>query len=196
LGRTFHSAQKSMEDRVRRVEEEARRIEARESQKAQELTIPVDLWLNSGIKEGGILIIQQNRRVRQRLTNALTRQGYKVRAVEGGRQALSAFQEASYSLIVIHWGIFQKSSDLVGMLHKAFPQTRIIITSPKFAWPNENIAGAQHGMEALKAGAYSYIPEQHIRRNILTCVETAMASKEKACPILMSGLACNLQCVV
>ena len=185
-----------MEDRVRRIEEEVRRFAEREDRKVQELTIPVDLWLDSGLEEGGILIIQRNPTVRRRLTDALVRRGYKARAVEGGRQALSAFRQASYSLIVVHWGIFQRSSDLVGLLRKAFPQTRIIITSPNFAWPNENTSSSQRGIEALEAGAYSYIPEQHIRRNIVTCVETAMASKEKACPVLMSGRACNLQCVI
>jgi DNA-binding response OmpR family regulator len=185
-----------MEARVRRVEEEVRRIQRREDRKVQDLTVPVDLWLGSDFKEGGILIIQRDPTVRRRLANALRRQGYKVRTVEGGQQALSAFRQASYSLMIVRWGIFQRSSDLVGLLRRAFPQTRVIITSPNFAWPNENAAGAQRGMEALEAGAYSYIPEQHIRRNILACVETALASKEKACPVLMSGSACNLQCVV
>lgn len=196
LGRTFYSAQRDMKERVRRVEEEVGRIREREERKAQELTVPVDLWLRSGLKEGGILIIQQNPTVRRRLTNALARRGYRVRTVEGGRQALSALRQASYSLIIVHWGtFFQRSSDLVGLLRKAFPQTKIIITSPNFAWPNENSSGAQRGMEALEAGAYSYIPEQHIRRNVLTCVERALVSREKACPVLMDGLACNLQCI-
>ena len=197
LGRTFYSAQRDMEERVRRVEEEVSRIRGREERKAQELTIPVDLWLHSGLKEGGILIIHGNPTARRRLTNALVRRGYKVRTVEGGREALSAFRQASYSLIIVNWGtFFQRSSDVVGLLRKAFPQTKIIITSPNFAWPNENSAGAQRGMEALEAGAYSYLPERHIRRNILTCVERALVSREKACPVLMSGLACNLQCIV
>jgi DNA-binding NtrC family response regulator len=185
-----------MEDRVRRIEEEVRQITGREYRKTQDLTVPVDLWLGSGLAEGGILIIQRNPTVRRRLANALRRRGYKIRAVEGGQQVLSAFRQASYSLIVVNMGIFLRSSELVGLLRKAFPQTRIIITSPDFAWPSENDAGAQRGMEALEAGAYSYIPERHIRRNIITCVETALVSKERACPVLLSGRACNLQCVI
>lgn len=196
MGRSFYSAQKNMEDKVRRIEEEVRQIAGREYRKTQNLTVPVDLWLGSGLEEGGILIIQRNPTVRRRLANALRRRGYKIRAVEGGRQALSAFRQASYSLIVVNMGIFLRSSELVGLLRKAFPQTRIIITSPDFAWPSEDAAGAQRGIEALEAGAYSYIPERHIRRNILTCVETALASKERACPVLLSGRACNLQCVI
>ena len=83
----------------------------------------------------------------------------------------------------------------MGLLRRAFPQTRIIITSPDFAWPNDSAAGAERGMEALEAGAYSYIPEKDIRRNILTCVEAALASRERACQVLMSDRACNLGCV-
>lgn len=196
MGRTYHSAGRDMAERVRRVEEETRRIKEREERKAQNLKIPVQLWLESGLKEGGVLIIQPDANIRRRLTRALTRRSYKVDAVEGGPQAQSALRKASYDLMVVHWGIFEKSGDLVSLIRRAYPYTRIIITSPNFAWPSENADGAQRGLEALKAGAYSYIPEQYIRRNILKCVETAMSSKERACPVLMSGLACNLQCVV
>lgn len=181
---------------MRQIEQEVRQIGTREERKAQNLTVPVDLWLDSGLEEGGILVIQRDRAVRRRIANALRGRGYKVRMVEGGSEALSAFRQASYSLMIVRWGIFQRSSDLVGLLRKAFPQTRIIITSPNFAWPSENAAGAQRGMEALEAGAYSYIPERYIRRNILSCVKTALAPKEKACPVLMSGRACDLQCVI
>ncbi len=196
MGRSYYPANRDMQERVRRVEERVRQIREREQQKVQDLTMPVDLWLGSGLKEGGILIVQENDTIRRRLSRALRRRNYRVRAVSGGLEARDALLKATYSLIVVHWGIFQRSSDLVGLLRKAFPQTRIIITSPKFAWPNENSAAAQSGLEALEAGAYSYIPEQHIRRNILTCVETALSSKERACPVLLNGLACNLHCVI
>jgi DNA-binding response OmpR family regulator len=185
-----------MAERVRRVEREVRQIQQRENRKAQELTMPVDLWLQSGLEEGGILIIQPDPEIRRRLARALRRRGHKFQAVEGGQQALVAFRKASFSLMIVHWGIFQKSSDLVKWLRKSFPRTRIIITSADFAWPNENFAGAQLGMEALEAGAFAYMPEQRIRRNIITCVETALSSNARACPVLMSGLACNQRCVV
>jgi ActR/RegA family two-component response regulator len=185
-----------MEERVRRVQEEVNRLTRREERKVRDLTMPVDLWRISGFADGGILVVHQNANVRRRLSRALRRRGYKVQAVEGGREALTAFRKATYSLIVVHWGLYQRSGDLVKFLRRAFPQTRIIITSPRFAWPSENAEGGERGMEALNAGAYSYIPERHIRRNIATCVETALVSKEKACPVLLSGRACNFQCVV
>lgn len=196
MGKSHYSSNRNMEERVRQVEERVRQITEREQRKVQELTIPVDLWLGSGLNEGGILIVQDNETIRNRLAGALRRRNYKVHAVSGGLAARDALLKASYSLMIVHWAVFQRSSDLISLLRKAFPQTRIIITSANFAWPNENAAGAQHGLDALNAGAYSYIPEQHIRRNILTCVETAMSSKEKSCPVLLSGRECNLQCVI
>ncbi len=196
MGRSYYPANRDMQERVRQVEERVRQIREREQRKAQDLTLPVDLWLGSGLKEGGILVVQESNNIRRRLTRALRNRNYRVQAASGGLDAHRALQKSSYSLIVVHWRIFQRSSDLVSLLRKAFPQTRIIITSPNFAWPNENAVAAQRGLEALEAGAYSYIPEQHIRRNILTCVETALSSKERACPVLLSGRACNLHCVI
>lgn len=196
MGRTYHSAERNMAERVRQVEERVRQTREIQERKVRDLTIPVDLWLGSGLKEGGILVVQPNDTIRRRLTRALRNRNYKVLAASNGMEAHKALQKASYSLMVIHWAVFQRSSDLVSLLRKAFPHTRLIITAPNFAWPNENAAGAQRGLEALQAGAYSYIPEQQIRRNILTCVEAAMSSKEKSCPVLMSGQACNLQCVI
>ena len=185
-----------MEEKVRQIEEHVNQIAGLEERKVEDLTVPLDLWLDSGLEEGGILIIQRNPNIRRKLAEALTRRRYKVQKVEGAPQALAAFRKASFSLMIVHWGIFQTSGELVGLLRKAFPQTKIIITSPDFAWPSENAAGGQRGMEALQAGAYAYVPENKISRNILTCVETALSSKEKACPVLMSGRSCNLQCVI
>lgn len=196
MGKTYHSAERDMAERVRQIEERVIQISKREQRKADNLTIPAQLWMESGLQEGGILIINPNGHIRTRLGDELRRRNYKVLAVGDGQQAHNALKKSSYSLMIVHWGIFQRSSDLVNLIHKAFPRTRIIITSPNFAWPNESTDAAQRGLDALAAGAYSYIPEQHIRRNILTCVETALSSKEKSCPVLTDGLACNLQCVI
>lgn len=181
---------------MRSIEEQVRQVENREERKSQSLTVPVDLWIDSGLEEGGILVIQRDPDLRRSLGNRLRRRGYKVQVVEGGRDALVALRKASFSLMIVNWGIFQSSSELVGMLRKAFPQTRIIITSSNFTWPNENISGARSGMESLEAGAYSYIPDQHINASLMKCVETAMNAKEKACPVLISGLSCNLKCFI
>ncbi len=194
--RSLYSAEKDMEERVRLVEEMVNRLSDREDRKAQGLTVPADLWAESGLEEGGILIIQPDQPLRDRIARRLTRRGYKVKTTAGGADVLAALRKSSFSIVIVRWGIFQSSGELVGLIRKAFPQTRIIITSPDFAWPNENSIGARNGWEALEAGAFSYIPNQYINRNVVQCVETALSAKEKSCPVLAAGLECNLRCYI
>ncbi len=194
MGRPLYSAEKDMEDRVQRVESERSRIEKREDGKYQIVGTPVDLWLESGYEEGGILVIQGDLGIRSRIANALRTRGYKVQEASDDREAISALRKASFSLMIVPWVMFEKSSDFVSLLRKAFPQTKIIITSPSFAWSSEDLVGADHGKDALTAGAYSYVPDSHIDDSILTCVESAMRSEGKSCPVLLAGLSCNLRC--
>lgn len=190
------SAERDMENRVRRVEERVNEIERRQDRRAQDLTVPLDLWLESGFEDGGILVVYDDPNVGDRTARRLRRRGYKVVTVQGGAEAMSAFRKASYNLMIVPWVLYERSEELIGLLRKAFPQTRIIITSPRFAWTSENMVGAKLGSDALEAGAFSYIPDQHIIRNIVTCVETAMKSNERACSVLMKGLPCDLRCAL
>ena len=185
-----------MEQKVRRLNREARQLAQREQRKVEDLTLPVELWLSSGTADGGVLIVHHDEPLRRWIARRLRRQGYKARAVETGRLALSALREASYTVMVVHWGTFRKADELVNLMRKAFPRARFIIVSNKFDWPAENAEAGQQGLDVLEAGAYAYMPERDVRRNIITCVEAALASKEKACPVLLSGRACDQQCVI
>ena len=196
MGKTFHAAQRDMEQKVRRLNREARQLAQREQRKVEDLTLPVELWLSSGTADGGVLIVHHDEPLRRWIARSLRRQGYKARAVETGRLAISALREASYTVMVVHWGTFRKADELVNLMRKAFPRTRFIIVSNKFDWPAENAEAGQQGLDVLEAGAYAYMPERDIRKNIITCVEAALASKERACPVLLSGRACNQQCVI
>ena len=185
-----------MEQKVRQLNREARQLSRREQRKVENLTLPVELWLSSGTADGGVLIVHHDEPLRRWIARSLRRQGYKARAVETGRLAISALREASYTVMVVHWGTFRKADELVNLMRKAFPRTRFIIVSNKFDWPAENAEAGQQGLDVLEAGAYAYMPERDIRKNIITCVEAALASKERACPVLLSGRACNQQCVI
>ena len=196
MGKTFHAAQRDMAQKVRRLDEEVRQLAQREQRKVENLSVPVELWLSSGTADGGVLIVHHDEPLRTWIADRLIGQGYRARAVETGRLALSALRAASYTVMVVHWGTFRKADELVNLLRKAFPRTRYIIVSPRFAWPTENAEAGQQGLDVLEAGAYAYMPEQDMRRNIISCVEAALASKERACPVLLSGRACNQQCVI
>jgi len=196
LGKSFYSAEKDMEERVQKVTEDVSRIERREDNKYQIVGTPVDLWMESGYEEGGILIIHGDWSIRSRIANTLRIRGYKIQEASNDQEAVSALRKASFSLMIVPWVMFEKSGEFVSLLRKAFPQTRIIITSPSFAWSNEDMVGADHGKDALIAGAYSYVPDRHIDTSLLICVESAMRSRAKSCPVLLAGLPCNLRCTL
>lgn len=196
MGRAYYSAEKDMEDKVRRIEEEFNRIESREDRKSVTIGMPVELWLESGFDEGGILVVNSDGNLRSRIANSLRARGYKVQESSGGPDAIALLRKFSFSLMIVPWVMFERSGDFVSLLRKAFPQTKIIITSPNFAWSSENVVGASQGKNALEAGAYSYVPDRHIDRSLLTCVESSLKSHERSCPVLMSGLACNLKCTL
>ena len=96
MGRTYYSAERDMERKVKRMEEEVRQIELREESKSRDMMLPADMWLESGLEEGGILVIHGNANVRNRLRAMLQRENYKVQTVAGGRQALSAAGDVLY----------------------------------------------------------------------------------------------------
>ncbi|MBD3181279.1 hypothetical protein GF312_03235 [Candidatus Poribacteria bacterium] len=195
MGGSYYSSQKKMDEKVRQIQDYVRQIEQREQRKFENATMPADLWVESGLREGGILIIHPNERIRRRLIRSLERQRHQVTAVDHDERALRLLRKFNYNAIILQWGIFRRSSDLVSLLRKAFPNTKIIITSPKFAWLSESSEGAELGLDALQAGAYSYIPNKYIERNAATCLETALSSPEKACPVLLTGRSCQFQCI-
>lgn len=183
-----------MLERVRRIDQEVNRIEKREDEKNQLTTLHVDLWLGSGSEDGGILVINDDLNTRMNIASTLRIRNYLVREASGYQEVISALQKASYNLMIVPWTIFERSGDFVNLLRKAFPFTKFIITSPSFAWSSENIVGFNHGKDALNAGAYSYIPDRHIFTSLWNCVESAMKTQEKSCPVLLAGLPCNLVC--
>lgn len=196
MGKSLYSAEKDMEERVRRIEELVNRIQDREDKKYDLITFPVDLWLESGYEEGGVLIINEDANLRISVANVLRSRGYKVVDVSDGQGALSALRKSTFSVMVVPWVIFEKSGDFVNVLRKAFPQTKIVITSSRFAWSNEDISASLEGRSALDAGAYSYVPDKHILKTVPICVESAIKSVEKSCPVLIAGLPCNLRCML
>jgi len=119
-------AERDMDERVRRIEQEVNRLEKREDEKFRIVTTSVDLWLEGGSEDGGILVIHGDTTIRPRIMGILRRRRYKIQEASGEREAMSALRKASYSLMIVPWAFYEKSSDFVGLLRRAFPQTKII----------------------------------------------------------------------
>lgn len=196
MGRNLYFSEKDIEDRLRKIEETISYIEKREDRHSFLTTLPVELWLESGLEEGGIIIIHSDHNIRTMIADLLRNMGYKLTTASNDQEAISALRKYSYSIMIIQWILYEKSGDFVKLLRKAFPQTKVIILSPSFAWSNESVVGASLGKNALDAGAFSYIPDKHISQTIATCVQTAIKSSYGSCPVLASGLPCNLRCTI
>lgn len=196
MSRSLYFSEKDVENRLRTVEETISYIEKREDQHSFLTTLPIDLWLESGLEEGGIIIIHSDYNIRSMIAELLRNIGYKLTTASNNQEAVSALRKYSFSIMIIQWLLYEKSGDFVKLLRKAFPQTKVIILSPNFAWSNESVVGASLGKNALNAGAFSYIPDKHISEIIATCVQTAIKSIYGSCPVLASGLPCNLRCTI
>lgn len=196
MGRDLYFSEKDIEDRLRTIEENISFIEKREDQHSLLATLPVDLWLESGLDEGGIIVIHQDLNIRTMIANLLKNLRYKVTLASNDQEAISALKKYSFSIMIVQWMLYEKSGDFVKLLRRAFPQTKVIILSPSFAWSNESVVGASLGKNALDAGAFSYVPEKHINETVATCVQTAIKSNYGSCPVLVNGLPCNLRCTI
>lgn len=181
---------------MKTIEETISYIEKREDQRYFLTTFPIDLWLESGLEEGGIIIIHSDYNIRTTIADIIKNMGYKVFIASNDQEAISLLRKYSFSVMIVQWVLYEKSGDFVKLLRKAFPQTKVIILSPNFAWSSENIVGASLGKNALDAGAFSYVPERHINATIATCVQSAIKYNYASCPVLVNGLPCNLRCTI
>jgi CheY-like chemotaxis protein len=116
LGRSYYSAERDMEDKVRRLEEEFGRIEKREDRKSMVVGMPVNMWLESGFDEGGILVINGDGNIRSRIANSLRTRGYKVQEASGGPDVMSVLRKSTFSLMIVPWVMFESSGDFVNFL--------------------------------------------------------------------------------
>ncbi len=196
MGKNLYFSEKDIEDRLRTIEETISHIERREDQHSFLTTLPVDLWLESSLEEGGIIIIHPDYNIRTTIANLIRNFGYKVSTASNDQEAISLLRKYSFSVMIVQWMLYEKSGDFVKLLRKAFPQTKVIILSPNFAWSNESVVGASLGKNALDAGAFSYVPEKHINETIATCVQSAIKYNYGSCPVLVKGLPCNLRCTI
>ncbi len=71
MSKNIYFSEKDMEDRLRTIEETISYIEKREDRHFFLTTFPVDLWLESSLEEGGIIIIHSDYNVRSTIANSL-----------------------------------------------------------------------------------------------------------------------------
>ncbi len=106
----------------------------------------------SGRQTQNILVVDDDRSMREFLEILLTKEGYLVSVADSGEQACRILDQESFDLLITD--IRMKDIDGIGVLKKAkekSPRTLVVMISA--------FATAETAVEAMKEGAYDYIPK-------------------------------------
>jgi len=120
-----------------------------------------------------ILVVDDENSMREFLEIMLTQEGYQVTLAENGEKACRFLDKDSFDLVITD--IRMKDIDGIGVLKKAKsvdPDTLVVLISA--------FATAETAVEAMKEGAYDYIPKPFKVREFKKIVRDALQSKKRA----------------
>ena len=106
----------------------------------------------SGEEAHSILVVDDEKSMREFLEIMLTQEGYRVTLAESGETAGSILDKQNFDLVITD--IRMKDMDGIGVLKKAKavnPNAMVVLISA--------FATAETAVEAMKEGAYDYIPK-------------------------------------
>ena len=124
----------------------------------------------SGIDENSILVVDDEKSMREFLEIMLTKEGYQVTLAENGERACQYLDSHHYDLVITD--IRMKDIDGIGVLRKAKavdPDAKVVLISA--------FATAETAVEAMKEGAYDYIPKPFKVNEFKKIVKEAIQSK-------------------
>jgi two-component system response regulator PilR (NtrC family) len=124
----------------------------------------------SGKENYNIFVVDDERSMREFLDIMLTKEGYCVTLAESGEEAFRILDEKTFDLVITD--IRMKDIDGIGVLKKAkavAPDTVVVLISA--------FATAQTAVEAMKEGAYDYIPKPFKVNDFKRIVRDALASR-------------------
>ncbi len=129
----------------------------------------------SGNKQPDILVVDDERSMREFLEIMLAQEGYRVTLAESGETACGILDGKKFDLVITD--IRMKNIDGIGVLKKArtvSPDTAVVLISA--------FATAATAVEAMKEGAYDYIPKPFKVKELKKIVREALAAKKSSGP--------------
>jgi len=126
----------------------------------------------SGKETHSILVVDDEKSMREFLEIMLTQEGYQVTLAESGEKACEILDQKAFDLVITD--IRMKDIDGIGVLKKAkkvTPDTMVVLISA--------FATAETAVEAMKEGAYDYIPKPFKVREFKKIVRDALCSKSR-----------------
>lgn len=127
----------------------------------------------SGKGEHNILVVDDDRSMREFLEIMLSREGYQVEVADSGERACRMLDKRAYDLVVTD--IRMKDVDGIEVLKKAklsATETMVILISA--------FATAETAVEAMKQGAYDYIPKPFKVDEFKKIIREALAGRKAA----------------
>ncbi len=127
----------------------------------------------SGREMNSILVVDDENSMREFLEILLTQEGYQVTLAENGEKACGILDESRFDLVITD--IRMKDIDGIGVLKKAKsvdPAPTVVLISA--------FATAETAVEAMREGAYDYIPKPFKVREFKEIVKEALRSRKQA----------------
>jgi two-component system response regulator PilR (NtrC family) len=125
----------------------------------------------SGKEPESILVVDDERSMREFLDIMLTKEGYRVSFAESGEEAWELLENQAFDLLITD--IRMKDVDGIAVLKRAKelrPETVVIMISA--------FATAETAVEAMREGAYDYIPKPFKVREFKRIVKDALQSRK------------------
>jgi len=117
-----------------------------------------------------VLVVDDDRSMREFLEILLSKEGYKVSIAVSGERACQILEKEKFDLLITD--IRMKDIDGIDVLKKAkerSPETMVVMISA--------FATAETAVEAMKEGAYDYIPKPFKVREFIKIVKDALRSR-------------------
>ncbi|MBN1833907.1 MAG: sigma-54-dependent Fis family transcriptional regulator [Deltaproteobacteria bacterium] len=125
----------------------------------------------SGEETYRILVVDDERSMREFLDIMLSKEGYQVSLAESGEEACERLEKEEYDLLITD--IRMKDLDGIGVLKKAksvMPEIVVVMISA--------FATADTAVDAMREGAYDYIPKPFKVSDFKRIVREALASRK------------------
>ncbi|MFC1838805.1 sigma-54-dependent transcriptional regulator [Thermodesulfobacteriota bacterium] len=129
----------------------------------------------SGQETTNILVVDDDRSMREFLDILLTKEGYKVSLADSGKSGCDALMKEHFDLVVTD--IRMKDVNGIDVLKKAKeinPDTMVVMISA--------FATADTAVEAMKEGAYDYIPKPFKVREFKNIIKDTLKSRKNKGP--------------
>jgi two-component system response regulator PilR (NtrC family) len=140
----------------------------------------------SGKENCSVLVVDDERSMREFLEILLTKEGYRVSLAASGEEAFKVLEDNTFDLIITD--IRMQDTDGIDVLKKAKvlnPDSIVIMISA--------FATAETAVEAMKEGAYDYIPKPFKVRDFKKIVRDALESRKPAADVEGEGESKSVQ---